>query len=1023
MIKYVFILFPLLFSQSAILGQPENDLCINAFEISSIPFCSELTFSNLEATPDFIGENNNPECFISNPPFGDVWFSFIPDHESNELTISILGSSMNDNPIKNIQAAVYRGSCVIDGMIERDCAVSNEGSTELIFNIQDLTSGERYYLRIDNFYGHINSGDFTLCIKKKDIFNIKNDSFSELCAGVIFDSGGDGGDFQNNENYAFTICPEAEPGSNSIKSVKLEFEYYYLPCVNKVGDTLNSSTKKEGDRIKIYNGQDTSYTQVLIISGNEKYKNIEGYNFGGGVGLTYCSESPCITIQFTSDDSLSGAGFKMKWTCSDQLCDDGSNSDLVVRNDISEKTLLEGFVNKGVEAKVTKITCDKKAYGIYENFSDGGLLKKGLVMTNGLAQYIKGPNNFSSRSYVLNNPGDHDLDSLSFLNNKTGWQRSVDACVIEMEVIPFGDEISYNYLFGSEEYPEYSNSQYNDIFALFISGKEIDGESSLRGQVNMAKIPATDKDVEINSVNHINNWQYYHSNINGKYLEYDGFVWDSISKKKYMTAKQSVVPCETYHLKFAIADRGDTIYDSGVFISGLSDGRPELYTEIFNSDFLADNCSLIEGKVFVITNSSVNTKQEYQVEISGTAINGADYTLEMPLKIIFEPGENSKVFDINVIEDLIDEGTETIIISIFKDLPCGRKLVDTKVIEIKDRTELEIDVTGDTITTCKDNVLRLKSSGSGFVSWEPKELFEEPEAMETLFYPDTSRWIYLLSRLIDTIPGKCSGIDSVYINVRDPNFQIEGDSVIEVCNNTQVKLTIARVTGSGKIEWIYKNRVVRDSKDIIIEATDSDFKVYAIYSEGDCVYFDSVYIKVIPYVEPEIFIEKEVIYYGDTIMISAFPKPYFILGDSLKWVVNGTVIENDDLIDYKVQSDTLSIYLAIDYKGYCPGDTFLQIKSILRELIFPEAVIYNVADSDHFRVYNHYSGLEIYDFSIFNRWGEKVFNCKDFECAVSGWDGTFRGAKCTPGVYIYNFLYQDPFGQQHHVTGSFLLLD
>lgn len=52
-----------------------------------------------------------------------------------------------------------------------------------------------------------------------------------------------------------------------------------------------------------------------------------------------------------------------------------------------------------------------------------------------------------------------------------------------------------------------------------------------------------------------------------------------------MTAKQSVVPCETYHLKFAIADRGDTIYDSGVFISGLSDGRPELYTEISNSDF------------------------------------------------------------------------------------------------------------------------------------------------------------------------------------------------------------------------------------------------------------------------------------------------------------------------------------------------------------------------------------------------------------------------------------------------------
>ena len=111
MIKYVFILFSLLFSQSAILCQPNNDLCINAFEISTIPFCSELTFSNLDATPDFIGENNNPECFISNPPSGDVWFSFIPDHESNELTVSIFGSSLNG------QSYQKHTSCRLSGIM------------------------------------------------------------------------------------------------------------------------------------------------------------------------------------------------------------------------------------------------------------------------------------------------------------------------------------------------------------------------------------------------------------------------------------------------------------------------------------------------------------------------------------------------------------------------------------------------------------------------------------------------------------------------------------------------------------------------------------------------------------------------------------------------------------------------------------------------------------------------------------------------------------------------------------------
>ena len=40
---------------------------------------------------------------------------------------------------------------------------------------------------------------------------------------------------------------------------------------------------------------------------------------------------------------------------------------------------------------------------------------------------------------------------------------------------------------------------------------------------------------------------------------------------------------------------------------------------------------------------------------------------------------------------------------------------------------------------------------------------------------------------------------------------------------------------------------------------------------------------------------------------------------------------------------------------------------------------------------------------IFNRWGEAIFEKRSFNAndASAGWDGTFKGSKLTPDVYVY----------------------
>jgi len=45
-----------------------------------------------------------------------------------------------------------------------------------------------------------------------------------------------------------------------------------------------------------------------------------------------------------------------------------------------------------------------------------------------------------------------------------------DKCILEFDFIPTGDSINFNYVFGSEEYPEYVCSGFNDVFGFFLTG-------------------------------------------------------------------------------------------------------------------------------------------------------------------------------------------------------------------------------------------------------------------------------------------------------------------------------------------------------------------------------------------------------------------------------------------------------------------------------------------------------------------------------------------------------------------------
>lgn len=173
----------------------------------------------------------------------------------------------------------------------------------------------------------------------------------------------------------------------------------------------------------------------------------------------------------------------------------------------------------------------------------------GILLTSGSVFNTPGPNTSGSAGASTGTGGDVDLG---------GFDRNI----LEFDFVPAAGVISFQYEFGSEEYNEWVGSSFNDAFAFYLNG------------VNIALVPATLSPVAINSINCGSNPAYYRSNSGGPCdsgplnTQLDGLVGGLGSLALYATGP--VAAGDVNHIKLVIVDRGDTIYDSAVFLKGGS---------------------------------------------------------------------------------------------------------------------------------------------------------------------------------------------------------------------------------------------------------------------------------------------------------------------------------------------------------------------------------------------------------------------------------------------------------------------
>lgn len=336
-------------------------------------------------------------------------------------------------------------------------------------------------------------------------------------------------------------------------------------------------------------------------------------------------------------------------------------------------------------------------------------LTSGIILASGGVTGAIGPNNSASTTTTSNvTPVVNDPQLQALVPNKT----VNESAVLEFDFIPLSDTIKFRYVFGSEEYPEFVNTSYNDVFGFFISGLNPMPSPPLYQayytNMNIALIPNTNLPVCIDNVNVNTNSQYFVTNSTGGYVQYDGFT-------TILTAWALVIPCTQYHMKLAIADCGDASYDSGVFLEANSFSSPQISINTAYSMPSVSTTNAIEGcnNINLTFNYPYNVTYPYQipiVSIGGTATNGVDYP-QIPNTLIIPTGQNSVQLNLTPFNDHITEPTETIQLVIQTSL-CGD--LDTLTFNILNYDSLVATAYGDT-TIC-NNTAQLSVQASGGIT-------------------------------------------------------------------------------------------------------------------------------------------------------------------------------------------------------------------------------------------------------------------------------------------------------------------
>lgn len=306
-----------------------------------------------------------------------------------------------------------------------------------------------------------------------------------------------------------------------------------------------------------------------------------------------------------------------------------------------------------------------QSYGYFDATGTSFPFQSGIVLSTGRLVNVPGPNNSLSDDNAPNWTGDTDLEIA--LNESNTF----NATILEFDFTAIASQVSFRYLFASEEYQENiaSSCEFSDLFGFLI--RPTAGQNQYE---NIALVPDTTTPVKVTTVtpgipgscppqNEI-----YFGNYNGSNspINFNG-------QTAVLTATANVQPNQSYHVKLVIADEQNHRYDSAVFLEAgsfqlstdlgpdrlIATGNPLCGDETLTLDAFQQGASYIWYKDGVAQNATpctncgtfdVTEAGTYNVEVflNNTCISYGDVVIEYaPVPV----GQNAILIECDVDTD------------------------------------------------------------------------------------------------------------------------------------------------------------------------------------------------------------------------------------------------------------------------------------------------------------------------------------------------------------------------------------
>ncbi len=483
--------------------------------------------------------------------------------------------------------------------------------------------------------------------------------------------------------------------------------------------------------------------------------------------------------------------------------------------------------------------------GLYDGPSNYVSFDQGIVMATYDVVNVAGGFGGGLTNSITN---DQDLLDLS------GQPNMNDCAILEFDFIATSDSIRFNYVFASNEYPNYTCTQFNDAFGFFLSGPGISGPYS-NGSINMALVPNSDIPVAINTINGgvptgsgtVENCE----NANPNWVEDSQYFVDNnpteVGDVQFpgmtvtLVAEAEVQCGGEYHIKMAIGDAIDGGLDSGVFIEAgsfaafgdvLVNVSPDIggvtVTDPQYSDVVVAGCSNFGIEIVRPEGTTVDS---VYVDFGGTAQEGQDYILTGNDSLfVFSDGIDTLNYSIETLYDGTPDEDEYLTIEIFWYNGCGDLQSSSDSIFMVDPYVLDLAVSDDEVLYCPTSTALLEAEGSNGIepytytwSWIDNDgnVQTATGSNYTVVIPPDDETYYTVS-VTDPCGFEPYTMDSILVtnSIPEPLEGIIADFAQPTCPNEPITFVADAANGTPPYSYVWEKNFAVEGNDQTFEDVD-----------------------------------------------------------------------------------------------------------------------------------------------------------------------------------------------------------